>query len=230
MTKLNDLRDKQREIDSELALLGAKTMLSRGEEEHWDRTLRQRNKVAAELAELEERAAHKDALRGRALNEYPGAVILISHDRHLIDACADRLWIVKDGTVRTYDGDMGDYRTELLSERGTSRKRDNATAKADAKVKRSDQRRDAAERRKELAPLRKVVQAAEKRLEALNADIARLDAALADPALYVRDAAKAQQLSMDRGQQAKALTLAEEAWLAATEAFELAGAASEAGP
>ena len=42
----------------------------------------------------------------RALNDYEGAVILISHDRHLIDACADRLWIVRGGTVRAYDGDM----------------------------------------------------------------------------------------------------------------------------
>ena len=42
----------------------------------------------------------------RALNDYEGAVILISHDRHLMDACADRLWIVRGGTVRTYDGDM----------------------------------------------------------------------------------------------------------------------------
>ena len=54
----------------------------------------------------------------RALNDYEGAVILISHDRHLIEACADRLWIVRDGTVRSYDGDMHQYRAECLAERG----------------------------------------------------------------------------------------------------------------
>ena len=54
----------------------------------------------------------------RALNDYEGAVILISHDRHLMDACADRLWIVRGGTVRTYDGDMDQYRAECLAERG----------------------------------------------------------------------------------------------------------------
>ena len=53
----------------------------------------------------------------RALNDYEGAVILISHDRHLMDACADRLWIVRDGTVKTYDGDMDRYRAECLAER-----------------------------------------------------------------------------------------------------------------
>ena len=53
-----------------------------------------------------------------ALNEYDGAVILISHDRHLIEASADRLWVVRDGTVTPYDGDMDSYRAELLAERG----------------------------------------------------------------------------------------------------------------
>ena len=159
-----------------------------------------------------------------ALNDYPGAVILISHDRHLIDACADRLWIVKGGTVRTYEGDMAAYRAELLSERGSARSKLDGAGKAEPKATRADQRRGAAERRKELAPLRKAVQTAEKRMETLNADIAKLDAALADPALYVKDAARAKQLSMERGQQAKALAAAEETWLAATEAFELAEA------
>src|SRR4029078_10055002 len=51
-----------------------------------------------------------------ALAEYAGAVILISHDRHLIDACADRLWVVRGGTVESYDGDMDNYRAELLAE------------------------------------------------------------------------------------------------------------------
>ena len=54
----------------------------------------------------------------RALNDFEGAVILISHDRHLMDASADRLWIVRGGTVQTYDGDMDSYRTECLAERG----------------------------------------------------------------------------------------------------------------
>ena len=54
----------------------------------------------------------------RALTEYEGAVILISHDRHLVEATADRLWLVKNGTVKSYDGDMENYRTDLLAERG----------------------------------------------------------------------------------------------------------------
>ena len=49
-----------------------------------------------------------------AINDYPGAVILVSHDRFLIEACADRLWLVADGTVKNFDGDMEDYRSFVL--------------------------------------------------------------------------------------------------------------------
>jgi ATP-binding cassette subfamily F protein 3 len=158
-----------------------------------------------------------------ALNDYEGAVILISHDRHLIDASADRLWIVKGGTVRPYEGDMEAYRGELLSERGARTRSRGADATAlDNRASRADQRRDAAERRTQLAPLRKAMQAAEKHMEVLAAKIAKLDKALADPDLYARDAAKAQRVVLERGLEARALAEAEEAWLAATEAYEAA--------
>jgi ATP-binding cassette subfamily F protein 3 len=162
-----------------------------------------------------------------ALNEYEGAVILISHDRHLIDASADRLWIVRNGTVRPYEGDMESYRAELLAERGgRTRARPADERPAEGRSSRVDQRRDAAEKRAQLAPLRKEVQTAERRMEELSTEIAHLDAALADPGLYTRDAAEAQKLVHKRGLKAKALAEAEEAWLMATEALEAAAAVS----
>ncbi len=161
-----------------------------------------------------------------ALNDYEGAVILISHDRHLVEVCADRLWVVRDGTVKSYDGDMASYRTELLSQRGVRarQQRTSGAAGSEAKADRADQRREAAQRRAELAPLRKVVQTAEKRMETLTSEIAKHDAALTDAALYTRDPAKAQKLSQERGQLAKRLAEAEEAWLAASETYEQAAA------
>ena len=155
-----------------------------------------------------------------ALAEYQGAVILISHDRHLVEASADRLWIVRDGTVRNYDGDMDAYRAEMLAERG-ARTRSSAPPQAPLDT-RANQRRAAAERRAELAPMKKVMQTAEKTVEKLNADLARLDAALADPELYAKDAARAQKLLVERGQLAKKLTEVEDAWLEATDAYETA--------
>jgi len=160
----------------------------------------------------------------QALNEFDGAVILISHDRHLIEACVDRLWLVRDGTVSSYDGDMDSYRQMLLSERSLKArdKVENGAAAIEAKAGRADQRRQAAERRAELAPLKRKVQAAEKTVETLTAEIARLDAALADSALYTGDPVRAQKLIVERGQAAKRLEAAEEAWLAASEAYETA--------
>jgi ATP-binding cassette subfamily F protein 3 len=164
----------------------------------------------------------------RALNDYEGAVILISHDRHLVDATADRLWIVKDGTVKPYEGDMDSYRAELLAERGARPvARGGNGAAGEVKATRVDQRRAAAERRAELAPLKKAMVAAEQAVARLAAEIARYDVRLADPALYA-DAAKAQKLSIERGQLAKKLAEAEERWLAATEVYERADAAETA--
>ena len=75
-----------------------------------------------------------------ALNDFEGAVILISHDRHLVEASAERLWIVRNGTVQDYDGDMDSYRELLLSERGGKGKAKAAEPKTD----KAEQRRNAA--------------------------------------------------------------------------------------
>jgi ATP-binding cassette subfamily F protein 3 len=160
-----------------------------------------------------------------ALMEYDGAVILISHDRHLIEACADRLWVVRDGSVRPYDNDIDAYRAELLADRGAGpRSRSGDRSDAAPRAARADQRRVAADRRASLAPLKKAMQSAEKSVEALNAEIAKLDRMLADPELYVRDAARAKSAGIERGQLVKRLGAAEEAWLAASEAYERASA------
>ena len=159
-----------------------------------------------------------------ALAEFEGAVILISHDRHLIEACADRLWVVRRGTVRSYDGDMDSYRADLLAERGaTTRGKGNGKAEAKADT-RADQRRAAADKRASLAPLKKAMQAAEKQVEKLSGDIARLDAKLADAQLYANDPQGAQSAAIERGQLAKRLSDAEEQWLIASEAYEVASA------
>jgi ATP-binding cassette subfamily F protein 3 len=160
----------------------------------------------------------------RALNEYEGAVILISHDRHLIEACADRLWIVRDGTVKTYDGDMEQYRALCLAERGgqdSPRTRDKS---AEPRLTPQEARRQAAEFRAALAPLKKAVTKAESEIDKLSTAIARIEAQLADAALYTKDPAKAQALAKERGELMRAKDAAEAAWLEASEAYELAEA------
>lgn len=162
-----------------------------------------------------------------ALMEYEGAVILISHDRHLVEATADRLWLVKNGTVGAYEGDIDAYRAELIAERsGRSRAATSGRATPGAArgtpANRANQRRAAAERRAELAPLKKAMDAAEREVASLSAEIARLDTLLADTDLYARDPAAAQKAAQTRGGLAKRLADAEDQWLAAGEAYEAA--------
>jgi ATP-binding cassette subfamily F protein 3 len=163
-----------------------------------------------------------------ALMDYDGAVILISHDRHLVEATADRLWIVKGGTVTSYEGDMESYRGELLAERGQkARERSSVKDPGEAPAaSRADSRRASAERRAQLAPLKKAVVEAEKAVEKLQREIGSLDVILADSTIYTRDPAKAQTAAQVRGRLAKQLADAEEIWLRASEEFEALETAS----
>lgn len=164
-----------------------------------------------------------------ALNDYEGAVILISHDRHLLEATVDRLWIVRGGTVTPYDGDLESYRQESLAAgRQAQAKGGNGSGSSsqDIKRKREDERRQAAQRRAELAPLRKQMTGYEQHIETLQKKIAAIDLALADPALYEKQAAKAQTLTLERGGLAKDLKAAEEAWFEASLAYEEAASAA----
>ncbi len=164
-----------------------------------------------------------------ALNDYEGAVILISHDRHLLEATVDRLWIVRGGTVAPYDGDLESYRQESLAalrQAAAAKSANGGAPGASIKLKREDERRQAAQRRAELAPLRKQMTEHEKRIEALQKKLAAIDLTLGDPAFYEKQATKAQALTQERGQLAKELKTAEEAWFEASLAYEEATGAA----
>ena len=157
----------------------------------------------------------------QALNEYDGAVILISHDRHLVEATVDRLLLVEGGTVQAFDGDIEDYKKYVL-DRASSASRGNGGGKGDdgPKTSAQDRRRQAAALREQLAPLRKRIRDAETKIEKLHAEIARLDKELADPALFTRDAAKGTKLSKQRADAEKALAEEEERWLMLSAEYE----------
>jgi ATP-binding cassette subfamily F protein 3 len=160
----------------------------------------------------------------RAINEYEGAVVLISHDRHLIEACADRLWLVRNGTVKSYDGDMDQYRALCLAERGgldQTKGRDRGADGA-ARISPQEARRQAAEFRAQLAPLKKSVTKAEAEIEKLGKRIATIETELADAALYTKQPAKAQALAKERADLMRAKEDAEARWLEASEAYEQA--------
>ena len=154
----------------------------------------------------------------QALNEYEGAVLLVSHDSHLVDLVADRLWLVADGTCEPFDGDLADYRRSLL-EAGRAGRRQARAAKPDGGSK-AEVRRNRAGARAAKAALRKAVKAAEVRLEALQREKQALHEKLADPALYDGPADALAALNREAGETGKALQEAEATWLAAQQALD----------
>ena len=154
----------------------------------------------------------------RALADYTGAVLLITHDPHLVELVADRLWLVADGTATAFDGDMDDYRARLSGIIAAQSARPEAAA-----VSRQDDRRERAEARAALAPLRRIAQEAEKRIAKLTAERARVEAILADPDFYAtRSGADVTKGQMRLAALTRDIEAAEEEWLEASGALEAA--------
>ncbi|NBN77746.1 ATP-binding cassette domain-containing protein [Microvirga tunisiensis] len=150
----------------------------------------------------------------QALNEFQGAVVLISHDRHLVEACADRLWLVADGRVAPFDGDMDDYRRYILQGPDSLKKaREDEEREREKAASGADKRRDAAERRARQAPLRKQIEAAEKEMARLQEKIARIDEMMSDPDFFTRDPERAAKFAKERAFCEKKLVSTEEEWL-----------------
>ncbi len=150
----------------------------------------------------------------KALADFAGAVLLITHDPHLVELIADRLWLVADGTVRPFNGDLDDYRA-LLTER--------ARSSVTEAPRRRDERRERAEARTALAPLRRRARDAEARLARLAAERAAIEARLADPAMYAPG--RTPEIAAANARLAAITRLARQAeadWLAAEEALEAA--------
>jgi ATP-binding cassette subfamily F protein 3 len=141
-----------------------------------------------------------------AINMHEGAIVLVSHDRYLLQACADRLWLVDAGTVRAFDGDMDDYARMVLGRAGADARKERETQEEAPEKRAKAPRKDAGQARRKLA-------AAEERMQKLGELLARVDAALADPQAYSRNPQEASRLSQQRAELAEALAGAEEQWL-----------------
>jgi ATP-binding cassette, subfamily F, member 3 len=152
----------------------------------------------------------------QALNGYSGAVILISHDRHMVELTSDRLVLVDGGTAREYDGSMDDYIDFILGRKpkGEAIKGNGAGAKPNGP-------KTMAEARYAHSQLEK----AEKALARASADVERLDGQILEASSGGQGGAKLQELLTRRAKAADSLAAAEETWLAAGAALEEIAAA-----
>ena len=183
---------------------------------------------APHLLILDEPTNHLDidsrAALAEALNDYRGAVILISHDRRLIESCAERLWLVHDGGVRTYDDDLEAYRKLILK---GPEKADNGRAAASgeqAAVSLKERRKEAAAKRTAFAPLKKKIDRLEQQIDKAQREIALIDEGMADPASHA-DSARIIELSRQRAGLQSQLSEWEDEWMTLSAEYEEAVAA-----
>jgi ATP-binding cassette subfamily F protein 3 len=169
-----------------------------------------------QLLLLDEPTNHLDIVARDALieavNAFPGAVIIVSHDPHVLELTCDRLWLVDGGTMAPYDGDFDDYRALLLARSRSGAPSGEAKAKSGAS--RKEQRRQSARRQEALAPLKRRLAEAEAKVDRLEAERGELQAALADPAAYRGDPARLVAIQKRLAETEQRLARAEEAWMA----------------
>ncbi len=145
-----------------------------------------------------------------AVNAYSGAVVLVSHDRYLLDACTERLWLVSGGTVAPYDGDLDQYRAGVLGRSGADR------MAGKKNENRSQSQNSSSERRAKLVPLKKRIKQIETEVQKCEEQIAAIDEKLNDAELQSKNPLEAARLTRIRAQTVEALEKFEEEWLEAS--------------
>ena len=152
-----------------------------------------------------------------ALQEYAGALLLVSHDRHMLRQCVDQFWLVRDGRVTRFGDDLAAY--EALSQRKRAGNGDDSAAKGEQRARKG-------------RPPRAQLKALERRERQLSGEIERatrqlaeVERRLADPAIYRRDPALIKELAREQGRTRRSLERAEESWLAVQEELDATGAA-----
>ena len=159
---------------------------------------------------------------GMALQDFRGALVVVSHDRHLLRTVCDELLLVHGGAVAPFDGDLDDYRRWLMERRRAERENNRATTGDTSR--RLQRRREAAERQR-LQPLRQELQRLEQALDRLQSQKARLEQRLAEPAIYeASEKTRLKELLLEQARVDRELSTMEEAWLAAGEELEAAQA------
>ena len=154
-----------------------------------------------------------------ALQSFEGAMLVVSHDRHLLRSTTDSLWLVSDGRAREFDGDLEDYRRWRMDQDKEPSQGSNTT-KGDNKKR---DRQQSAQKREQLQPLRKKIKQAENRLSKLEQQLTEIETKLADASLYEEDAKdRLKKLLSQQADAKQALDETEAQWLELNEQLEAA--------
>jgi ATP-binding cassette subfamily F protein 3 len=152
-----------------------------------------------------------------ALNDFPGALVLVSHDRHLLGLVCDEYWRVADGAVTAFDGDLDDYARWLRSRNsggGSNGNREAGTGAAPATLMSARERRQAgARQREQIKPLRRRVQQVEARMAAIDAELHELETQLADPEVYTGSTQRMAELGQRQADLRREHAALEAEWL-----------------
>lgn len=169
-----------------------------------------------------------------ALSTYKGALILVSHDRHLLEAIADKLWLIDDGNVSEFNGDLNDYQEflnkknreykEKLNEKTQNQPKQNLfSEKAKAQTyKTKEQKKLEAQKRQSLRPLKLEIEKLEKQIEKIKKSLADIDTTLSDLELYSKEPEKVEILSIERAKLSDELDKCEIAWIEKQDELEQA--------
>jgi ATP-binding cassette subfamily F protein 3 len=160
----------------------------------------------------------RDALV-QALNDYTGAVLIISHDRHLIEATVDKLWIAQNGTIEEFDEDLDSYQRMLTGGKDRSAK---SAPQPTPVVDKKSARQEGAARRAEVAPLRKSIKDAEQKLTRLRTELEKVEAILANPKTYDGAPERVALLGKDKARFMAEIANVEERWLSLSAELEQA--------
>src|SRR5690554_5598510 len=155
-----------------------------------------------------------------ALQYFPGAIVIVSHDRHLLKATVDEYWLVDQGKISVFDGDLEDYHAYIV-QRPDVKSTESSNDSAKPSIDRKEQKRLEAEKRQRLAPLRKKQQTAEKQMETLQAKLSDIEESMADTSLY--EAARKdelQKLLQNQAQLKSELEESEMLWMELSEELE----------
>ena len=178
------------------------------------------------LLVLDEPTNHLDLdMRGAladALNDYPGALVLVAHDRHLLGLVCDSFWRVADGHVEPFDGDLDDYARWLRGRNGGAGEREAAAAPQTADPR--ERRREAAAERDRQRALRKNLDKVEARMAKVDAALVALQERLADPAIYEGPTAVLADIGREQNALREAKAALETEWLQRFEELEAATA------